>query len=124
MVAVENDSHGGSRMSATATASAPAAAPARARFLGESREYWRILTRDGVLLILTLGLYRFWVANDIRRYLWSSTEIGGDELEYTGDPFELLVGFLVLVVILCPLFAAASLAILVSGQVVVALFFP
>ena len=85
-------------MDAKATSAMPAALPASVRFLGESRDYWRILSRDAVLLIVTLGLYRFWVANDIRRYLWSNTEIAGDELEYTGDPFELLVGFLVLVV--------------------------
>lgn len=94
---------------------------AGARFIGDSRQYWRILARDAGLLIVTLGLYRFWVANDIRTYLWSHTEIAGDELEYTGDPFELLVGFLVLVVIFCPLFAAASIAALTSGQLIVAL---
>jgi uncharacterized membrane protein YjgN (DUF898 family) len=73
-------------------------------------------------LIATLGLYRFWFASDIRRFLWSNTEIAGDELEYTGDPLELLVGFLLLVVILCPLFAATSLLALGSGQIVVANF--
>jgi uncharacterized membrane protein YjgN (DUF898 family) len=110
-------------MGAQAFASVPTASSGHGRFLGESHDYWRLLSRDAVPLIATLGLYRFWVANDIRRFLWSNTEIAGDELEYTGDPLELLVGFLVLVVILCPLFAAASLAILASGQVLVATVF-
>ena len=110
-------------MDAQAIASARGASSARGCFLGASRDYWRLLSRDAVPLIATLGIYRFWVANDIRRFLWSNTEIAGDELEYTGDPLELLVGFLVLVVILCPLFAAASLAILASGQVLVATLF-
>ena len=110
-----------------ATSAAPAlgarpALPASARFLGGRRQYWRILARDAALLIVTLGLYRFWVANDVRTYLWSHTEIAGDELEYTGDPVELLVGFLVLVVILCPLFAAVSILVLTSGQVGVAIY--
>lgn len=100
---------------------APTTAPAaHGRFLGESRDYWRLLSRDAVQLIATLGLYRFWVATDIRRFLWSNTEIAGDELEYTGDPFELLVGFLLLVVILCPLFAASSIAALTWSQFEVA----
>jgi uncharacterized membrane protein YjgN (DUF898 family) len=103
-----------------AAASAPASSPAQGRFLGESRDYRRILSRDAVWLIATLGLYRFWVASDIRRFLWSNSEIAGDELEYTGDPLELFVGFLVLVVILCPLFAASSILALASGQIVVA----
>jgi uncharacterized membrane protein YjgN (DUF898 family) len=94
----------------------------KGRFLGERRQYWRILARDAALLIVTLGLYRFWVAHDVRTYLWSHTEIAGDELEYTGDPVELLVGFLVLVVILCPLFAAVSILVLTSGQVGIAIF--
>ena len=85
------------------------------RFLGESRDYFRLLSRDGFQLIATVGLYRFWVASDIRRFLWSNTEIAGDELEYTGDPRELLIGFLLLLVIICPLFAAASLLALASG---------
>ena len=114
-------------MDAQASASPPAAAPAapsaHGRFLGESHQYWRILSRDAVQLIATLGLYRFWVASDIRRYLWSNTEIAGDELEYTGDPLELLVGFLLLVVILCPLFAASSIVVLSSGQIVIASLF-
>src|SRR5205085_6197269 len=95
----------------------PSALPATGRFIGDSRQYWRILARDAGLLVVTLGLYRFWVANDVRTYLWSHTEIGGDELEYTGDPVELLVGFLVLVVVLCPLFAAVAILVLTSGQV-------
>jgi uncharacterized membrane protein YjgN (DUF898 family) len=108
-------------LSTTPTAAdAPVVPQARGRFLGESRAYFRLLSRDAVQLVATLGLYRFWVASDIRRYLWSNTEIAGDELEYTGDPFELLVGFLLLVVVLCPLFAAASLLALGSGQIVVA----
>ncbi len=95
-------------MSLSADAPAPTPAAGHGRFLGESREYFRLLSRDALSLIVTLGLYRFWVANDVRRYLWSNTEIAGDELEYTGDPRELFVGFLVVIVILCPLFAAFS----------------
>jgi uncharacterized membrane protein YjgN (DUF898 family) len=109
-------------MDAQIPSSAPTAPPAHGRFLGESRDYWRILSRDAASMIVTLGLYRFWVASDIRRYLWSNTEIAGDELEYTGDPLELLVGFLLLVVILCPLFAASSVVALTWGQLAVATF--
>jgi uncharacterized membrane protein YjgN (DUF898 family) len=104
-------------MDAQAASTVPSALPASARFIGDRREYSRILARDAGLLIVTLGLYRFWVANDVRTYMWCHTEVAGDELEYTGDPVELLVGFLVLVAILCPLFAAVSIMILTTGQV-------
>jgi len=29
-------------------------------------------------------IYRFWLATDVRRFLWSNTEIAGDTLEYNG----------------------------------------
>src|SRR5689334_13656746 len=65
------------------------------RFLGQRRFYWRLLIRGGVLLMITLGIYRFWLATDVRRLLWSNTAIAGETLEYAGTPLELLLGFLV-----------------------------
>ena len=47
------------------------------------------------LLAVTLGIYRFWLATDVRRFLWSNTEIAGETLEYTGTANELLIGFLI-----------------------------
>jgi uncharacterized membrane protein YjgN (DUF898 family) len=93
---------------------------ARGRFLGESRDYWRLLARDALQLVATLGLYRFWVATDVRRYLWSRTEIAGEQLDYDGDPLELLKGFLVFLVVLAPVTAVLSLFSLRSGNLYVA----
>jgi uncharacterized membrane protein YjgN (DUF898 family) len=98
----------------TAVDMAPVAPPAdmnegRGRFLGSKRDYWRVLARDTLALIVTIGLYRFWVSTNIRRYLWSRTEIAGEQLDYTGDPIELLIGFLVLVVVLAPAVLVFSL---------------
>jgi uncharacterized membrane protein YjgN (DUF898 family) len=81
-----------------ATQTAPAA-----RFIGHGKAYWRLLIRGAALLALTLGIYRFWFATDVRRFLWAHTEIGGDTLEYTGTPYELLIGFLIAVAVLLPL---------------------
>ena len=96
-------------VNAEAAVGAPVPMVAHGRFLGERRVYFRLLSRDALAMVLTLGLYRFWVANDVRRYLWSHTVIAGDELEYTGDPRELFVGFMVIMVVLCPLFAGIAL---------------
>src|SRR4051812_47699428 len=65
------------------------------RFLGRRRDYWRLLSRGAVLLLLTLGIYRFWLMTDVRSFLWCHTEIDGETLEYLGTPFELLLGFLI-----------------------------
>ena len=48
------------------------------RFLGQRRAYWRLLIRGALLLIVTLGIYRFWLTTDARRFLWANTEIDGD----------------------------------------------
>ena len=66
--------------------------------------YWRLLMRGAVLLAVTLGIYRFWFATDMRRFLWSNTEIAGETLEYTGTAIELLIGFLIAIALLVPLY--------------------
>ena len=81
----------------------PAPPPNGARFLGDERAFWRLLTRGAVLLAVTLGIYRFWLATDVRRFLWSNTEIAGDGLEYVGTARELLLGFLIAIALLVPL---------------------
>ena len=73
------------------------------RFLGDPRAFWRLLARGAVLLAFTLGIYRFWLATDVRRFLWSNTEIAGDHLEYNGTPTELLIGFLIAIALLLPI---------------------
>jgi uncharacterized membrane protein YjgN (DUF898 family) len=85
------------------------------RFLGNARAYWRLLMRGAVLLMITLGIYRFWLTTDVRRFLWSNTEVAGESLEYTGTPLELLLGFLVAIAILIPVYAGFFLATLDLG---------
>ncbi len=87
------------------------------RFLGNRRAYWRLLMRGALLLLVTLGIYRFWLATDVRRYLWANTEVAGETLEYTGTPLELLLGFLVAVAILIPVYVGFFLAALDLGAI-------
>src|SRR5450830_449670 len=87
------------------------------RFLGQRRAYWRLLSRGAALLMVTLGIYRFWLTTDVRRFLWSNTEVAGETLEYTGTPLELLLGFLVAIAILIPVYAGFFLAALDLGTI-------
>ena len=80
--------------------------PARVRFSGTEASLFRILLRGSLLQIPTFGFYRFWLITDIRRHLWSHTEIGGDAFEYTGRGRELLIGFLIALAILAPIYVA------------------
>ena len=94
---------------------APAASPFPIRFTGDARAYWRLLTRGALLLMVTLGIYRFWLTTDVRRFLWSSTEVNGESIEYSGTAAELLIGFLIALALLVPVYAAFFLAALDVG---------
>jgi uncharacterized membrane protein YjgN (DUF898 family) len=85
--------------------------------LGHRRTYWRLLARGALLLMVTLGIYRFWLNTDVRRYLWANTEVAGETLEYTGTPLELLLGFLVAIAILMPVYVGFFLAALGLGTI-------
>lgn len=52
---------------------------------------------------LTLGIYRFWGIARIRRYVWAHIAVLGDRLEYAGTGGELLRGFLIVLLMLVPL---------------------
>lgn len=96
----------------TADALSPPGSAGAVQFLGKEAAYWRLRVKGAGLLILTLGIYRFWFATDVRRYLWSSTEIAGDSLEYIGLATELLGGFLIAIAIMVPLYTAIASAAL------------
>ena len=85
------------------------------RFIGPEKNYWRIVVRGAVLLMLTLGLYRFWLATDIRRFLWANTEIDGESLEYSGTALELLQGFLFAIALILPIYTAFTITVLDLG---------
>ncbi len=68
--------------------------------VGKKGALFALALRTGALTVLTAGLYRFWMKTRLRRYLWSSIRIGGAPLEYTGDAWEKLLGFLFAVVVL------------------------
>ncbi len=95
---------------------APPMPPARpVRFTGDAKAFWRLLLRGALLLAVTLGIYRFWLATDVRRFLWSHTEVAGEHLEYNGTATELLIGFLIAIAILVPINLAFFLAALGMG---------
>lgn len=68
---------------------------------------WRLIRRhllNVVLMILTLGLYRFWAITVMRQILWRRIRLAGQALEYTGTGLEIFLGFLrVFLIVLLPL---------------------
>jgi len=105
-------------MAVAETGSAAGAANAAARhvrFIGLEKDYWRVVVRGAILLMVTLGLYRFWLATDIRRFLWANTEIDGESLEYSGTALELLQGFLFAIALILPIYIAFTITVLDLG---------
>jgi uncharacterized membrane protein YjgN (DUF898 family) len=80
--------------------------PAAVAFSGDRGEFRRLVTRGALLELVTVGFYRFWLTTDIRRHLWSNTSIDGDAAEYTGRARELLIGFLIALAIIVPIYLA------------------
>src|SRR5882757_1680798 len=84
--------------------SLPKPPPMPVGFSGSRSEFFHLVKRGAGLELVTLGFYRFWLTTDIRRHLWTNTQIDGDGAEYTGRGKELLIGFLVALAILVPIY--------------------
>jgi uncharacterized membrane protein YjgN (DUF898 family) len=84
----------------------PPPLPVSVSFSGNRGEFRRLVMRGAGLELVTVGFYRFWLATDIRRHLWSHTALDGDGAEYTGRARELLLGFLFALAILVPIYLA------------------
>jgi uncharacterized membrane protein YjgN (DUF898 family) len=75
-------------------------------FSGDRGQFRRLVMRGALLEFITAGFYRFWLATDIRRHLWSNTTMDDDTFEYTGRGKELLIGFLFALAIMAPVYLA------------------
>jgi uncharacterized membrane protein YjgN (DUF898 family) len=82
----------------------PHGSSARAVFSGKQRDFFRLVRRGALFELITAGIYRFWLATDMRRALWSDTSVAGDAAEYTGTAKELLLGFLFALAVLVPIY--------------------
>jgi uncharacterized membrane protein YjgN (DUF898 family) len=78
--------------------------PMPVAFSGKRSEFFHLVRRGAGLEFVTLGFYRFWLLTDMRRHLWANTLVDGDAAEYTGRGRELLIGFLVALAILVPIY--------------------
>jgi len=87
-----------------AVTSPPAQERRGIEFAGSWREYLPIAATNALLIVCTLGIYRFWASARQRRYLWSRTHVIDDCLEWTGTGKEMFLGFLIVVLVLAPFF--------------------
>jgi uncharacterized membrane protein YjgN (DUF898 family) len=89
-------------------------------FTGDWKEFLPIALTNLLLTVVTLGIYRFWAKARERRYLWSRTRFIDDHLEWTGTGKEMFIGFLIVMVVLLPIFLVFQMAmeaLTLRGQV-------
>lgn len=86
-----------------------------AGYSGTKAPLFRLALWNGVLTILTLGLYRFWARTKVRQYVWSSVSFAGNTMEYTGTGLEKFLGFLVAVVVLAVYLGLIQIALFYFG---------
>ncbi len=98
--------------------------PVSMMFAGARGDFFRLVARGALLEFVTVGFYRFWLVTDVRRHLWSHTLVDGDAPEYTGRGRELLIGFLVAMAILAPVYLAYFLAGLEAERIQAFASFP
>ena len=92
-------------------------------FTGTWKEFLPIALTNLLLTIVTLGIYRFWAKARERRYLWSRTRFIDDGLEWTGTGGEMFVGFLIVFLVLLPIFFGGQMlieALVLRGEVLAA----
>jgi uncharacterized membrane protein YjgN (DUF898 family) len=93
----------------------PPAPPVRLRFIGRAGDYWRLMIRGAILQAVTLGIYRFWLFTDMRRFLWAAIRVADATPEYAGTALELFIGFLIAIGLLIPIYALFFLGSLELG---------
>ena len=72
---------------------------------------------NGLLRILTLGVYHFWGKTEVRQRIWSAIRLDGEPLEYRGTGGELFRGFLIVFLfVLLPLGIITFVVPLLLGQ--------
>lgn len=88
---------------------------AKAEFVGVRSTLFGQLLAGYLLLVPTLGLFRFWMTTNKRRFYWGHTLIGGDALEYTGNARQLLTGFLLALGFFLPIYGVLIYLSLQAG---------
>jgi uncharacterized membrane protein YjgN (DUF898 family) len=70
---------------------------------------------NGLLRILTLGIYHFWGKTEVRQRIWSAVRVDGEPLDYRGTGGELLRGFLIVFLLILLPMGIAGFAVAVLG---------
>lgn len=82
----------------------------RFRFHGKGGALFFVIMKNMLLTLVTLGIYMPWAKTARRKFVWSSIELHGQRLSYTGTGKELFYGYLKVAVAYFVLFGVPALA--------------
>lgn len=106
---------GGPAMSVVEAASAPPSGPPRITWTHPPGGLLGLSLVNGLLRVLTLGVYHFWGKTEARQRIWAAVRIDGEPLEYRGTGGELFRGFLIVfALVLLPLTLIGFVPLLVG----------
>lgn len=57
-------------------------------YRGDLKELYRICIRDGLLTLITFGIYGAWLQMNLRNYVLSHVRFGSTRMEYKGDGLD------------------------------------
>lgn len=78
----------------------------------KSSEFVGLGVKNGLLNMVTFGIYSFWAKTATRRRIWEKVSLNGDAFSYTGKGLELFLGFLLgMVILLVPYLVVLGLTI-------------
>jgi uncharacterized membrane protein YjgN (DUF898 family) len=77
-----------------AASAAPKITTANLSYHGTGGSFFGLVLLNGLLTIITVGIYSFWAKTKIRAFHYSHTEMDGDRFAYHGTGGELWLGYL------------------------------
>jgi uncharacterized membrane protein YjgN (DUF898 family) len=80
----------------------------------KSSDFVGLGIKNGLLNIVTLGVYSFWAKTATRRRIWEKVSLNGEAFNYTGKGLELFLGFLLGMAILFVPYVAVVILTMVN----------
>jgi uncharacterized membrane protein YjgN (DUF898 family) len=94
----------------------PAVTTATLSYHGTGGSLFGLVLLNGLLSIVTLGIYSFWAKTKVRAFHYSHTELDGDRFAYHGTGGELWIGYLKAVGIIFLIFISVGIVSAVVGS--------
>lgn len=91
-------------------------------FQGKGGDYFGVVVINWLLTVITLGLYYPWAKERTLKYLYSHTNLEGDNFQFTGTGKEMFVGFIKVFGAFVALYAGVFIAAKTQNPILMIIF--